>query len=375
VEDTVSTVVDDRLGKTIYADNIKLINGKVQKRPIDSLNKAGLKLLSVDKSALYERLKDMGADNIITPIEKRSLEREWDNLTSSKNFTLQKVTEYGIGESDVVAAVLTAYDELENYLNIVLDPTQMSENTDITGMGNITTLFETYYTAKATLDETLFRLETGMLNGMDYRTKFNVSVLSSTGITVPLDGSPSTLRVVLYQEGVEVTDEYLETDFTWNRVSEDRVADGTWRGDNSIIGKSIVVNVDDLVYGAASFMCTFKHLYSDTMYFEKVGVASLSKEVPGKDGEDSVSVQIFSSNGNLFRDGQAYTTMSATVWKGDEDITSQLDASLFSWERTSGDAVADAAWNTSSKAIGKKIIEITPQDVVGRSVFACHVEI
>jgi predicted phosphatase len=67
--------------------------------------------------------------------------------------------------------------------------------------------------------------------------------------------------------------------------------------------------------------------------------------------------------------------MSATVWRGDEDITDQLSESQFSWERNSGDPVGDESWNTSSKAIGHKSVVITPEDVVGRTVFACHVEI
>lgn len=371
----MKTVVDDRLGKTIYADDIKLIKGKVRKTPASSINKAGLQILAVDRSALYKKLDQISADDIITPIEKRSLEREWSGLTSSKNASFQKADEYEIvGQAEAIA-VMDAYDELESYLNIVLDPTYMLENTDISGMGNISDLFEAYYTAKTRLDERLFRLETGMLNGLDYRTRFVVNVTSSTGITIPIDGSPSTLRVVLYQEGVEVTDEYQEADFTWSRLSEDREADVTWKEAEPLVGKSITITKDDLVYKSASFICTFRHAYSDTMYFEKMGFATLSEEVPGKDGEDAISVQIFSSNGNLFRNGQAYTTMSATVWRGDEDITDMIDASSFNWERTSGDPIADESWNTSSKAVGRKIIEITPQDVVGRSVFACHVDL
>lgn len=369
------TVVDDRLGKTIYADNIKLVKGKIAETPRGSLSKAGLQILAVDRSDLYNQLRLMGSDSIITPVEKRSLDREWKSLIASKAATIQKVDEYSIGDHTITLTMLNAYDELENYLNIVLDPTKMGENTDITELGNPITFFEDYYTKKTALDEMLFRLETGMLSGMDYRTKFVVNVTSSTGITIPVDGSSSILRASLYHEGVEVTEDYPDTDFSWSRLSEDREADGTWKEAESLVGKSITITKDDLVYKSASFICTFRHVYSDTMYFEKMGFATLSEEVPGKDGEDAISVQIFSSNGSVFRSGQCFTTMSATVWRGDEDITDTLDASLFTWERISGDSVADESWNTSSKAIGRKSIELTPQDVVGRSVFACHVEI
>ena len=369
------SVIDDRLGKTIYADNIKIVKGKTRQTPKESLNKAGLQILAVDRSELFSKLRMMGSDNIITPVEKRTLGREWKSLKASLSTSMQKVREYDIAEHTVTTTLLQSFDDLENFLDIVLDPTKMEENTDITELGDISALFETYYSNKTALDEMLFRLETGMLNGLDYRTKFVVNVTSSTGITIPIDGSPSILRASLYQEGVEVTDDYPDTDFSWSRLSEDREADGTWKETEPLVGKSITITKDDLVYKSASFICTFRHVYSDTMYFEKMGFATLSEEVPGKDGEDAISVQIFSSNGSVFRSGQCFTTMTATVWRGDEDITDTLDASYFTWERTSGDSVADESWNTSSKAIGQKSIELTPQDVVGRAVFACHVEL
>lgn len=93
------------------------------------------------------------------------------------------------------------------------------------------------------------------------------------------------------------------------------------------------------------------------------------------DGEDAISIQIFSSNGNIFRDGQCYTEMFAYVWQGNQDITDQIDASKFTWQRFSGDTTADASWNTSSKAIGKKSVLLTPEDVTGRTVFICNVEL
>jgi hypothetical protein len=251
----------------------------------------------------------------------------------------------------------------------------MSENTDISGLGDVTTLFETYYTAKTTLDEMLYRLETGVLSGFDYRTSFSVSVSSSTGITLPTDGTASTLRAYLYQDNDDVTDDYDDSEFTWSRLSEERDTDAEWGTDRVLTGKSISVTFNDLVYKSASFICKFKHYYSDTMYFEKMGFVTLSEEVPGEDGEDAISVQIYSSNGNIFRSGQCYTTMTATVFQGDEDITDQIDESNFTWERTSNDTVADESWNTSSKAIGRKSIELSPDDVLGRAVFACHVEI
>ena len=95
----------------------------------------------------------------------------------------------------------------------------------------------------------------------------------------------------------------------------------------------------------------------------------------GDDGENTISIQIFSTNGDTFRNGQCNTTLKVFVWQGDEDITVQIDDSKFTWERISTDPASDLSWNSSSKAIGKKTVSLTPEDVSGRTVFACHVDL
>lgn len=96
----------------------------------------------------------------------------------------------------------------------------------------------------------------------------------------------------------------------------------------------------------------------------------------GDKGEDAYQIQIYSSGGNAFRVGKANTTLTAYVFKGSNDITDTIDSSLFRWIRKSqGTALADDIWNTSSKAVGKKQVFITPEDTIGRTVFSCEVDI
>ncbi|ADY13703.1 hypothetical protein [Sphaerochaeta globosa] len=378
----MKTVVDDKLGKTIYADNIKLVKGKVRKTPGESLNKAGLQILAVDRSDLYSQLRLMGSDSNITPVEKRSLDREWKSLIASKAATLQKVDEYDIGEHTISVSMLQAYNNLENYLNIVLDPTKMGDNTDITELGSPITLFEDYYTKKTALDEMLFRLETGILSGMDYRTKFTVSVIGSTGVTVPLDGSSTTLRVSLYQEGIDATANYPDSDFTWERLSENRTADSTWREPQQLVGKSITITKYDLVYKSASFLCTFKHMYSDTMYFEKIGFASFSEEVPGPQGPQgeegkSYRLEMHSTNGLVFKPGEVMeTTMYGRVFLNEVDITDTLPDSAFRWTRNSFyprlPPDDDYTWNLSH-ASGYRQIHVAADSVEARATY--HLDI
>lgn len=79
---------------------------------------------------------------------------------------------------------------------------------------------------------------------------------------------------------------------------------------------------------------------------------------------------ISSSNGNIFKNGNIQTTLTATVFSWDENITDALDPNQFLWTRVSDDAEADAEWNAAHYG-GTKSIEITSDDVDVRATFFC----
>lgn len=81
-------------------------------------------------------------------------------------------------------------------------------------------------------------------------------------------------------------------------------------------------------------------------------------------------LQILSSMGSIFKNGNISTTLRAIVWKGTEDVTSQYDDNAFRWYRVSDDAEGDTAWNQRN-AGGTKSIHITADDVNGRATFFC----
>lgn len=93
--------------------------------------------------------------------------------------------------------------------------------------------------------------------------------------------------------------------------------------------------------------------------------------VPGQ----SYTTEIISSNGSIFRVPNINTTLSCIVLKNTHDITQELSDSAFTWKRKSSDPIDDERWNTSSKAIGHKSVQITNQDCIGRTVFFCEVTI
>jgi len=79
---------------------------------------------------------------------------------------------------------------------------------------------------------------------------------------------------------------------------------------------------------------------------------------------------ITSSNGNIFKNGNIQTTLSATVFSWDENITDTLDDNQFIWTRVSDDPEADEEWNSAHYG-GTKSVEITSADVKVRATFFC----
>ena len=79
---------------------------------------------------------------------------------------------------------------------------------------------------------------------------------------------------------------------------------------------------------------------------------------------------ITSSNGNIFKNGNINTTLTATVFSWDDNITDTLDSNQFIWTRVSDDAEADKEWNAAHFG-GAKSIEITSDDVNVRATFFC----
>lgn len=64
------------------------------------------------------------------------------------------------------------------------------------------------------------------------------------------------------------------------------------------------------------------------------------------------------------------TTLAARVWNGRDNITDELDASLFNWKRTSVDTVGDAMWNSTHK--GLKSITLSTLDVYYSATYTCE---
>lgn len=99
-------------------------------------------------------------------------------------------------------------------------------------------------------------------------------------------------------------------------------------------------------------------------------VTEVSDRITTIEEQKMLRLVIISSNGNIFKNGNVKTLLSAVVYSWDKDITDTLDANQFIWTRVSEDAEADKVWNEQHFG-GAKAVVITSADVKVRATFYC----
>lgn len=86
------------------------------------------------------------------------------------------------------------------------------------------------------------------------------------------------------------------------------------------------------------------------------------------------SLQILTNNGNNFINGEIATILTASIYKGSEEITETIPDNLFCWKRTSANPDGDKVWNMLHTGIGRHLT-ISDEDVYRRATFNCEVTI
>jgi phage-related protein len=105
-------------------------------------------------------------------------------------------------------------------------------------------------------------------------------------------------------------------------------------------------------------------------YATTTDVESVEDRVNNIEDQKMYRLVITSSNGNIFKNGNISTTLTATVFSWDENITDTLDDNQFIWTRVSSDTEDDKLWNDAHYG-GTKTITITNDDVKVRATFCC----
>ena len=120
---------------------------------------------------------------------------------------------------------------------------------------------------------------------------------------------------------------------------------------------------------------------SDSSWKLAIAANNITMSATGKTVEESIEevkndvtydVEIISTNGNVFKNGQISTKLIAIVRRGANDVTSTIDANRFRWTRVSADPSGDALWNQAHFG-GTKEVNLTAADVYVRATFNCEI--
>lgn len=95
-----------------------------------------------------------------------------------------------------------------------------------------------------------------------------------------------------------------------------------------------------------------------------------SSEFADVTGKMMYRTELLTSGPTIFTDIDQRTTLRCIVYSWDEDITSTLDASKFTWKYSNGDSTEDIIY-----AVGVKQITIDSSKFQHNSCFYCEVDI
>ncbi len=173
------------------------------------------------------------------------------------------------------------------------------------------------------------------------------------------DGSVSVESIVLSatEHGVSSTQGNREWQYR---------DDGEWCTIEGEDGMSLTLRHDSPLWGDRRTL-TIRYLVQG-IYFDIITITKVY------DGEDSYRVQVLSSSGENFINGDICTTLQARVYKGSSDVTDSLPPSYFSWTRRSSDLTGDAVWNQMHEGCGSSIT-VSDVDIFRKAVFECVVTI
>jgi phage minor structural protein len=85
-------------------------------------------------------------------------------------------------------------------------------------------------------------------------------------------------------------------------------------------------------------------------------------------------IELYSSKGFTFKNGQIDTTITATVYRGKDNITPTIPSVGFIWKKYDKDGVLDTEWTNAHVGVGN-VIHVTSAEVHQRAIFRCDVDI
>jgi hypothetical protein len=88
---------------------------------------------------------------------------------------------------------------------------------------------------------------------------------------------------------------------------------------------------------------------------------------------EQIELQVRASNGNVFKNGVVSTNLTATLWRGGQEIDKDGTEFSYIWTKIKDDETPDELWNRAH-SYSQKTIKITQEDLFRRASFFCDIE-
>lgn len=192
------------------------------------------------------------------------------------------------------------------------------------------------------------------------------------GIQLGYDTSQNPSLILRNEQG--------STILTPQGITKDAISDGLiikdMIGDNQITPNklsfnvevdengTIITNIDQILMGDGG---KFGQVFTEYQESVTSTTTALDKKI-----EDNLQykLELSSSNGNIFTNGQIDTYLTITLYRGNNDVTNDYPDSHFIWTRQSSDSDLDDYWN-SQHTTGSKNLHITREDIFKKAQFRC----
>lgn len=278
-----------------------------------------------------------------------------------------------LGVTAKMKVVKTVYDSLkEKYKSITLGTLKASLTSKINDLENVVT--ET----KKSVD----RLPSLLNSAIDSATK---QITGNTGGSVVLHSNSNGTPYELLIMDTEDINSAVNV-WRWNLGGLGFSSHGyngpyetAVTGDGAIVADfitagSLVANIIKAGTLSSNDGSSYWNLESGEVvlraYATTASVEEQTNRIDNIEEQKMYRLVISSSNGNIFKNGNISTMLTATVFSWDKDVTDELDDNQFIWTRVSSDTEADKAWNSAHFG-GTKSITITNDDVKVRATFYC----
>lgn len=278
-----------------------------------------------------------------------------------------------LGVTAKMKVVKTVYDSLkEKYKSITLGTLKASLTSKINDLENVVT--ET----KKSVD----RLPSLLNSAIDSATK---QITGNTGGSVVLHSNSNGTPYELLIMDTEDINSAVNV-WRWNLGGLGFSSHGyngpyetAVTGDGAIVADfitagSLVANIIKAGTLSSNDGSSYWNLESGEVvlraYATTASVEEQTNRIDNIEEQKMYRLVISSSNGNIFKNGNISTVLTATVFSWDKDVTDELDDNQFIWTRVSSDTEADKDWNSAHFG-GTKSITITNDDVKARATFYC----